>query len=250
MAVALTDFSGFCGFRPLPQIVEYLKTVPEFAAVVGESTASSFVDTVTSAPSKLVERSPPAESPSSEYSELQNALRKLFTALMEADPEKTVKPNLRKLVERYQKETGKQASKDMKFGTIEELVVRLNEQFPDDVGAFCSFLLNVVELKKGEAVFLKANEPHAYLSGGEDPPIVYESSGLLILPSSCQISWSAWPLQVRICVYICLRELHADAAIDNVQITSSALVSHPSFVTCQHSHLCSHIHTDPRTRNL
>lgn len=167
MAVALTDFSGFCGFRPLPQIVEYLKTVPEFTAVVGDSVASSFIDTVTSAPSKLVEKSPPAENPSSEYSELQNALRKLFTALMEADPETTVKPNLRKLVQRYQKETGKQESKDMKFGTIEELVIRLNEQFPDDVGAFCSFLLNVVELKKGEAVFLKANEPHAYLSGGE-----------------------------------------------------------------------------------
>lgn len=167
MAIALTDFSGFCGFRPLPQIVTFLKTVPEFAAVVGDSAASSFISAVESAPSKLVERSPPAESPSSEYADLQNALRNLFSALMEADPEKTVKPNLRKLVERYQKETGKKESKEMKFGTIEELVVRLTEQFPDDVGAFCSYLLNVVELKKGEAVFLKANEPHAYLSGGE-----------------------------------------------------------------------------------
>lgn len=166
MAIALTDFSGFCGFRPLPQIVNFLKTVPEFAAVVGDSVSQSFISTVTSANQKLVERSPPAESPSSDYSELQEALKKLFSALMEADPEKTVKPNLRKLIERYQKETGKKESKDMKWGSIEELVVRLNEQFPDDVGAFCSFLLNVVELKKGEAVFLKANEPHAYLTGG------------------------------------------------------------------------------------
>lgn len=167
MAIALTDFAGFCGFRPLPQIVEYLGNVPEFAAVVGESAASTFTSAVSSASTSLINRSPPAESPSSEYADLQNALRKLFSALMEADPEKTVKPNLRKLVERYQQKAGKTASKDMEYGSIEELVVRLNEQFPDDVGAFCSYLLNVVELKKGEAVFLKANEPHAYLKGGE-----------------------------------------------------------------------------------
>jgi mannose-6-phosphate isomerase len=173
MAVALSDFAGFCGFRPLPQIVEYLKSVPEFAAVIGESTASSFIKAVSSADQSLVQKSPPAESPSSEYADLQKALKQLFSALMEADPEKTVTPNLRKLVGRYQKETGKTDSKDMKYGSIEELVVRLNEQFPDDVGAFCSYLLNVVELKKGEAVFLKANEPHAYLKGGKFEGLQY-----------------------------------------------------------------------------
>lgn len=166
MAIALTDFSGFCGFRPLPQIVSFLESVPEFATVVGSEAVSSFKSTVSSSSSSLLNKSPPAESPSSEYAELQKALRELFSALMNAEPEKTVKPQLQKLVQRYKSETGKQSSKEMKEGSIEELVVRLDEQFPDDVGAFCSFLLNVVTLKKGEAVFLKANEPHAYLSGG------------------------------------------------------------------------------------
>merc|ERR1711939_1174463 len=165
MAVALTDFSGFCGFRPLPQIVEYLKNVPEFEAVVGSEAASAFISATTSdsASASKLQKSPPAEKPSAEYAGLQKALRALFTALMKADPESSVKPNLRKLVNRYKGKSS--SSKEMKYGTIEELVVRLDEQFPDDVGAFCSFLLNVVELKKGEAVFLKANEPHAYLSG-------------------------------------------------------------------------------------
>lgn len=175
MAIALTDFSGFCGFRPLPQIVEYLKSVPEFAAVVGEEAASTFLKATSSSSSSssssLLTRSPPAERPSEEYAPLQKALRTLFSGLMNANPEKTVIPNLRKLVARYKNEAGSKGdestSKDIKSGTIEELVVRLYEQFPDDVGAFCSFMLNVVQLKKGEAVFLKANEPHAYLTGGE-----------------------------------------------------------------------------------
>lgn len=166
MAVALTDFAGFCGFRPLDQIATYLDTVPEFSAVVGESASSSFRKAASSDPAKA-KQSPPAEKPSSDYAVLQGALKELFSALMNADPEKSVKPNLRKLVKRYQNETGKTQSQDMEYGTVEELVVRLNEQFPDDVGAFCAFMLNVVDLKKGEAVFLKANEPHAYLKGGK-----------------------------------------------------------------------------------
>lgn len=167
MAIALTDFSGFCGFRPLPQIVAYLSSVPEFAAVVGHSATSRFLSATSSAPNSLLHKSPPAESPSPDYADLQKALRDLFSALMNADPEKAVKPQLKKLIQRYKKETGKRESKDMESNTIEELVVRLDEQFPEDIGAFCSFMLNIVNLKKGEAVFLKANEPHAYLSGGQ-----------------------------------------------------------------------------------
>jgi mannose-6-phosphate isomerase len=33
------------------------------------------------------------------------------------------------------------------------------------VGIFCPFLLNAVVLEVGDAIFLPANEPHAYLSG-------------------------------------------------------------------------------------
>ncbi|GAA5900876.1 hypothetical protein JCM8208_004634 [Rhodotorula glutinis] len=46
-----------------------------------------------------------------------------------------------------------------------QLVQTLDGDFPGDVGVFCTFVLNIVRLKPGEAVFLKANEPHAYLDG-------------------------------------------------------------------------------------
>jgi len=169
MAIALTGFSGFCGFRPLEEIKSYLETVPEFKKVVGESVASSFVQKISSASSKdaLTRNSVSIkDSPPSDISHLQSALRDLFSALMRADAESLVKPQVETLVARYQKEKAVKSSTDLKFGSsIEELVLRLNEQFPKDVGIFCSFLLNVVELQPGEACFLQANEPHAYLSG-------------------------------------------------------------------------------------
>ncbi|MFL7048612.1 mannose-6-phosphate isomerase, class I [Vibrio cyclitrophicus] len=45
------------------------------------------------------------------------------------------------------------------------LIVELNEQYPNDVGLFSVLLLNLITLKPGEAMYLKANTPHAYLKG-------------------------------------------------------------------------------------
>lgn len=81
----------------------------------------------------------------------------MFTALMKAD-EKLVREQVEKLLERVQGAEG--IEKEEK-----ELIMTLNKDFPGDVGIFCTFVLNIVRLKPGEAVFLKANEPHAYLDG-------------------------------------------------------------------------------------
>jgi mannose-6-phosphate isomerase len=48
---------------------------------------------------------------------------------------------------------------------VDALVLRLIGEYGDDIGCFCPYLLNYVTLQPGEAVFLGANEPHAYLSG-------------------------------------------------------------------------------------
>lgn len=45
------------------------------------------------------------------------------------------------------------------------IFLQLNEQFPNDVGSLSLFFLNVIQLEPGQAIFLPAKEPHAYLSG-------------------------------------------------------------------------------------
>jgi mannose-6-phosphate isomerase len=44
-------------------------------------------------------------------------------------------------------------------------VKRLTEQFPGDVGVLSPLILNLVELEPGQAMYLDAGEPHAYLEG-------------------------------------------------------------------------------------
>lgn len=137
MAIALTDFRGLCGFLPIPDIKTYLRNVPELRALVSEQAADRFLA---------------AEGPE-EREQLQN----IFSALMQADPN-AVNVQLSRLVARYNAESEQSDVKD--------LVLSLNEQYPGDVGVFCPFVLNYVKLETGQAIFLGAGEPHAYISGG------------------------------------------------------------------------------------
>ena len=146
MAIALTPFSALCGFLPVDRIASYLEVVPEFAGLIPLTIQQMFFDSASSH----------AASASGEG----GALKALFTSLMTAEESRFV-PALKTLVERYK---GGQVNETEK--RLADLVIRLHNQFPGDIGVFCSFVLNYVELEKGEAIFLGAGEPHAYVSGG------------------------------------------------------------------------------------
>lgn len=47
----------------------------------------------------------------------------------------------------------------------EWLVLKLEKQYPADIGIISAFFFNYVKLNPGEALYLGANEPHAYLYG-------------------------------------------------------------------------------------
>lgn len=47
----------------------------------------------------------------------------------------------------------------------ENLVLSLEKQYPEDVGVLSAFFFNYIKLSPGEALYIGANEPHAYLSG-------------------------------------------------------------------------------------
>ena len=143
MAIALTPFSALCGFLPIDHIVSYLEGVPEFGGLIPVATRKAFVAS--------------ASSP-----ETRGLLRELFTSLMTTEESRFV-PALETLVERYR--AGRVKERETR---LVDLVIRLYDQYPGDIGVFCPFVLNYVELEKGEAIFLGAGEPHAYVSGGED----------------------------------------------------------------------------------
>ncbi|KAM6973110.1 mannose-6-phosphate isomerase isoform 2-T2 [Aplochiton taeniatus] len=143
MAIALTRFEGLCGFRPVEEILSFLKSVPEFHALVGstagEDLQSSMGDAVRTA----------------------ETLKKCFTRMMNCE-KKVFVDQLNMLVKRVSEEVA--AEKDT-VSSNGELLLRLHSQYPGDIGCFSIYFLNRMVLEPGEAMFLGANEPHAYLSG-------------------------------------------------------------------------------------
>lgn len=146
MALALTPFTALCGFLPLENIATYLDKVPELSELIPQEVLDNFRRVTPADPN-----TPTAK----------QALRDVFSAVMTA-PTDIFTEHLARLTKRFESR-----SVHAEEERVRELVLRLNSQFPNDIGTFCSFLLNYVELSPGEAIFLGAGEPHAYISGGQ-----------------------------------------------------------------------------------
>ena len=162
MTIAVTPFDGLCGFRPLKEIAHFLATVPSLRKLIGEDAAKEFEEAVsgreTSASVEDTQRN-------------KKALQAAFSALVTKE-KSAIATAAKELVASAEKEGenfagGGGPSNGGK--ELADLVVRLNGQFEGDVGLFVLFYLNYVKLEVGEAMFLKADDIHAYLSGGNDP---------------------------------------------------------------------------------
>lgn len=169
MTIAITPFDGLCGFRPLAEISHFLRTVPSLRQLVGEEEAREFEDGV-----KGQETSEAV----TKQEENKAVLQKAFTALMNAKPEDIEKAAL-ELIKQAKEEGEKFAGGGVESSggkELAELMVRLDGQFPKDIGLFVSFFLNYVKLEVGEAMFLKADDIHAYLSGGTSSQLHHHST--------------------------------------------------------------------------
>ena len=143
MCIAISKFESLCTFQKAPAVLANVRACPELAAIVG----SGALDQLAAAADK------PADS-----TDVKEALRKLFTNLMTADTvlvEKSVEALNTRIV----------ATPAAQRSATDALAARVYAQYPKDVGVFAVYLLNYRELQPGEALYLGANEPHAYISG-------------------------------------------------------------------------------------
>ncbi|KAL2006641.1 hypothetical protein VTN00DRAFT_9309 [Thermoascus crustaceus] len=162
MTIAITPFEGLCGFRPLAEILHFLKTVEPLRNLVGFQAASDF--------EQIVKGSENSEDPDV-VEKNKDALRAVFTSLMQSSLE-SIEAAAKELVAAAENSPDTFAISTTTPDTnpsnpreLAELVVRLNGQFPNDIGLFVLFFLNYVKLEPGEAMFLKADDIHAYISG-------------------------------------------------------------------------------------
>ena len=144
MAIALSRFEALVGFRPTPEIASFLDGIPELRKVIGDRLACIL----------SVARDEAAMKP---------ALHDCFLALMNCK-EVLWKEQLEILNARLL-EAERFRENNILERCAGDLFLRIHKHFPSDIGCFCIYFLNFVVLEPGEAIFLDANLPHAYLYG-------------------------------------------------------------------------------------
>merc|ERR1719313_2764390 len=137
LAIAITPFQGLCGFRSPDSIVQNLDKYPEFNTIVGEEAALALREV-------------------SDDESARSALRAMLYAVLTCPAERASQA-LDDLRTRLSTTPNPDA--------LEECILTVSDDFPGDVGAVAPFFLNHVQLNPGEAFFMAANEPHAYLKG-------------------------------------------------------------------------------------
>ncbi|XP_059670593.1 mannose-6-phosphate isomerase 1-like [Cornus florida] len=143
MALALTEFEALCGFIDIEELKCVIQNVPEIVEVVGNECANQVLH---------VNKQDGEE-------KLKAVLQSIFTQLMSASKD-VISKVVPKLIGRLNME-----NKVRQLTDKEQLVLQLERQYPADIGVIVAFLFNYVKLKPGEALWLGANELHAYIRG-------------------------------------------------------------------------------------
>ncbi|HET6860151.1 MAG TPA: mannose-6-phosphate isomerase, class I [Streptomyces sp.] len=124
---ALTPFDGLCGFRPPAEAAEVL-------AALDVDSLKPYVDLLHAHPEEA-------------------ALREVLTAVLTADRAEMAET------------VTEAAAAAERLGGAYTPYASIAHHYPGDPGVIAAMLLNYVQLQPGEALFLGAGVPHAYLNG-------------------------------------------------------------------------------------
>uniref|UniRef100_A0A8D8L8Y4 mannose-6-phosphate isomerase n=1 Tax=Culex pipiens TaxID=7175 RepID=A0A8D8L8Y4_CULPI len=132
LAIALTDFQAMCGFRPYAEIHALLKSWPQLETLLGKDKVDQL------------------------QSGTETALKDLYSTLMHSPPS-ALETCITSMLHTIQNKPAP--------SNLDRLFLQLHADFSADVGLLSIYFLNILNLSPGQAIYLPANVPHAYLSG-------------------------------------------------------------------------------------
>ncbi|WP_069463496.1 mannose-6-phosphate isomerase, class I [Actinacidiphila rubida] len=135
MIVALSEFDGLCGFRDPAQAAELIEAL-------GVDTLTPYVDILRAHPE-------------------DRALREVLAAVLGAEPH-AIAATVHAATEAARRLS---ADPTTPFASDYAAYAKAAHSFPGDRGIIAAMLLNHVRLQPGEALYLGAGVPHAYLDG-------------------------------------------------------------------------------------
>lgn len=155
MAVALTPFTALCGWRDPGTILQMAEKVPEFGDALGKQVLELL-------------KCPGRE---------EEQVAACYTAIFQPQTQEGGAALLASLAKRLGKEKEEETDEEeigkgcatslAKMQLLEALDVflELHTSFPGDRGCWGVFLLNLLRLAPGEAIWVPAGQIHAYVSG-------------------------------------------------------------------------------------
>ncbi|XP_017005146.2 mannose-6-phosphate isomerase [Drosophila takahashii] len=133
LAIALTPFLALVGFLPADDIRDNIDQFQPLSKLIG----SEAVDQI-------------------HQSADGQSVKLCYEKLMKTE-ESEIAKCIAEIAKDYQKE--------LKSNNLLEVFTQINKDFPGDVGVLSLFFLNLIRLQPGQAIYLGANEIHAYLDG-------------------------------------------------------------------------------------
>ncbi len=128
LVYALTDYTAMNGFRSIDEILEHFHylDIPELHSMINDLAGD----------------------------QTPNGLACFFASLLSLEDEQKEMALTMLLMKAKLSDT-----------PVFQLISELEQQYPGDVGLFAPLLLNVITLKPGQAMYLDAETPHAYIKG-------------------------------------------------------------------------------------
>ncbi|KAJ3426849.1 mannose-6-phosphate isomerase [Anaeramoeba flamelloides] len=142
LAIALTYLEAFVGFRDPLEIYNNLMNYQPCKDLVGVELVNNLKKQISNKDGKAVAKT----------------LKEIFKAISTAKAD-IVSTKADELIELIHNKS------ENEFTSDEKLILRLNKQFPGDVGIFLSFLMKYRHLKPNQAIFIGPNTAHNYLAG-------------------------------------------------------------------------------------
>jgi mannose-6-phosphate isomerase len=171
IAIALDSLTALVGFKPLNEILKALKDYPEIPEFIGfeylKISGKRHSEFISESHLKMLKqvqqdifnllRQPHRDFLSDDVK--KKFVKKIFTRLLKrsVSDEKALTTTIRKLKNRL--------SKKKNQTEIDKYFLELSRKYKNDIGLLILFFLNLVHLKRGEAIFTKPGIPHAYLKG-------------------------------------------------------------------------------------
>lgn len=152
MVIALKKSEVLTGFRPYKELVSIFQNVVELENVIGKDLKNEFLNVmnVDSSNESII------------HLEKENVLKKVFFSLLNADSS-VMRQEVSHFIDSVSQNPQIVDSIDQ---NLSKLVLKINEQFPLDIGLFIGVLfLNYHVLNPGQSMFIPANTLHAYISG-------------------------------------------------------------------------------------